>query len=89
MDYNIDEIFAKPVFADISTERVEMFKEMYGRMNGKPPMEMLAIMSEYMPRIREGTKLTPPEQQAMLEAMYSCMSEKESETLKALLKFIN
>jgi hypothetical protein len=82
----LDEVLNNEAFSAVSPERLTLFREMCGKLDGKPPMEAMAVFGEYMPRLQTGGKMSDSERHAMVDAICGCLAEKDAAVFRNMLK---
>ena len=87
---NIDAVLSSDAFANVEPSRIALFKEMHARIAGlKPggnPMEMMTVLMEYMPRLKQGGALEAAERDAMIDAICQTMDDREARKFRAIMQ---
>lgn len=73
----MEDLFDKPIFQNISREKLAILKEMAAAGKGKSPMELMDLMMKYGDRLSGGKPLTQPEKQALLMAVQESAAPEE------------
>ncbi len=87
MNIDMNEVFKRPAFVNLSDEQKIAFKGLIEQLNGKSVSESMPIIMGFMASLPKGKTLSKEEQEAMREAAILSLPEADRVKFKSMLKF--
>lgn len=85
---NIDEILKHNAFQALDKEKIELYKELADKLNGKSQMESIGILMEYQKKISSQNPLNKEEKAAVLSALQESMPEENRKKFNQIIKMM-
>jgi len=89
MKVDLDQLFAKEVFAGMDPERKSLFRQFAADIDGRSTMEAIGLFTQLLQRLPKSQPLSPPERAAITAAIEEQLPPEEQRKFQGLVKMLN
>ena len=89
MKVNLDQLFAKDVFAGMDLERKSLFRQFAADIDGKSTMEAIGLFTKLLQSLPKSQPLSPPERAAIAAAIEEQLPPEEKRKFQSMVKMLD